>query len=293
MTKADPFASSALSAIMRTQDGRFVAAGSNSVIAVSADDGFHWHRARLEPADAWTDFRRVRQLASGVLYALGVSTLFRSDDGGESWRQLPRSWDVTICSPFRSAACDMAVSADGKALWVTSCDYNTKSDAASSGLYRTMDGVNWTCERFAEDGVFGAVAELSDGTIVLGNRGYIDRFDGHAWQGVLAHDVSDIIVDDGRVWLSTYANILVSADAGRTWSTVLQSERSISRMAVAGDVVCAVSGRNVVVSRDAGGSWRTHVAARPLMDVALSANAAIAVGADGAVERVLLATERA
>lgn len=103
-----------LTAIIRLQDGRLVVAGTNGTVAISADDGFNWHRGRVDRDRPWSQILRMRQAASGVVFALGVGALHASADGGESWRVLPRSWDIQIDNPF--PASDMALSVDGSAL---------------------------------------------------------------------------------------------------------------------------------------------------------------------------------
>lgn len=141
---------------------------------------------------------------------------------------------------------------------------------------------------FDGDTAFGAVAELRDGTLLVANRGGLDRFDGRRWQRCYSYDVSDIVVEGEYVWIAAHPGILVSTDSGASWSQVIEANRSIDRFAVAGDAVCAVAGVDVFSSLDGGANWRTHKSPRPLRAVALSAEVAIGVGGDGAVERISL-----
>ena len=251
MKNGSPFGKHDLTAITRLQDGRLVVAGGNGTVAVSDDSGFNWHLGKVDSSLCWPSILRLRQVVSGVIYALGVGDLFASDNGGESWRVVPRSYDIQVNNPFPGS--DMAVSIDGTALLVTSCDYNTKSDAASSGLHRSDDGgVTWKCVRFDGDAAFGTVAELPDGTILVANRNYLDRFDGREWQRSYSQYVSDIVVEREYVWIAAHPGILASTDGGRSWSEVIEANHSIDRFAVAGGVVCAVAGSDVFVSCDGG-----------------------------------------
>lgn len=285
MKDADPFRKSQLSAITRLQDGRFVVGGSHGTIAISADEGHHWRRIRLDAKHDGVDFLRIRQVAVGTLYALTIGELFISDDGGESWRAVPRSYSPA--DPFPGE--DMAVAADGESLLVTTCDYNSYSGQGWSSLLRSRDGVAWTSVRHREDGFFTAIAELADGTIILGNRACFDRFDGHTWHSTYSPDIYDIVVDGERIWMSTSTDVKLSTNAGKTWSQLFETKRGeVRRIAVDGDRVCAVSNSDVFTSMDAGENWTWHQTERVWLAVALAADAAIVVGKEGAVARMPL-----
>jgi photosystem II stability/assembly factor-like uncharacterized protein len=287
MKNGDVFGKRDLTSIARLQDGRLVVAGSNGTVAISADGGFNWHRGRMDRERPWSDILRIRQAASGVVYALGIGDLYASNDGGESWRALPRSYDIQVDNPF--PASDLALSFDGNALLATSCDYNTKSDAASSGLHRSVDGgLTWKCLHFDGDAAFGTVAELHDGTILVDNRSGLERFDGRQRQSSYPQYVSDIVVEGEYVWIAAHSGILSSTDSGASWSEVINVNRSIDRFAVAGDAVCAIAGVDVFISSDRGSTWRTHKVPRPLRAVTLSADVAVGVGPEGAIERIPL-----
>jgi photosystem II stability/assembly factor-like uncharacterized protein len=285
MKDADPFCKSQLSAITRLQDGRFVVGGSHGTIAVSADQGHQWRRIRLDPKHDSVDVLRIRQVAAGTLYALTIGGLFASDDGGESWRAVPRSYSPG--EPFPAE--DIAVAADGESLLVTTCEYNTYSGEGWSALCRSRDGVKWTTVRFSENAFFTAVAELADGSIILGNRACFNRFDGQAWHSTNSQDVCDIVVDGERICMSTYADVRLSTNAGQTWSQLFETKLgAVRRIAVDGDRVCAVSNGDVFTSIDAGENWTWHQTDRVWRAVALTTDGAIVVGNDGAVERMPL-----
>lgn len=285
MKDADPFRKSQLSAITRLQDGRFVVGGSRGTIAISADEGHHWRRICLDPKHDGVDFLRIRQARAGTLYALTTGELFISDDGGESWRAIPRSYSVG--DPFPGE--DIAVAADGESLLVTTCDYNTYSGEGWSSLSRSRDGITWTSVRYRENGFFTAVAELADGTIILGNRAAFERFDGQTWHSTYSSDIHDIVVDGERIWMSTYTDVRVSTNAGKTWSQLFETKRgAVRRIAVDGDRVCAVSDHDVFTSTDAGENWSRHQTEHVWRAVALATDAAIVVGNEGAVARMPL-----
>lgn len=178
---------------------------------------------------------------------------------------------------------DIAIAADGESLLVLKCDYNSYSGAGWSALCRSQDNVNWSNVRPYQEGFFTAVAELADGTVLLGKRAAFDRFDGQRWQSTHSPDVSDIVVDGTRIWMSTFADVRMSLDAGRTWSQVLERKRdAFRRIAADGDRVCVVGVRDVFTSADGGKRWTCHVTDRVWRAAALAGDVAIVVGNDGA-----------
>ena len=67
---------------------------------------------------------------------------------------------------------------------------------------------------------------------------------------------------------------------------MLEGEHSIYRLAIEGEVVAGVSGVELFISRDAGRTWTTHTCKVRMNDVAIVMGSVIAVGEDGAIERV-------
>ncbi len=102
------------------QVGRRLFAGTGDGLFAS-DDGEAWKRSGLEGREVW----QVRGDGNGSIYAGTAPTgLFRSDDNGDSWTELPAlarlaeegGWCVPVKPPVGARA--RALVAAGKRLWV-------------------------------------------------------------------------------------------------------------------------------------------------------------------------------
>lgn len=277
-----------LADIVRTRFDRLIVAGSHSTLAMSDDGGLHWHQGRLEDGEQSATFKRVRELESGALFATTGYALYRSDDSGATWRPLPVSWKLDEPTPLRDGASEMALTADRTQLLFTACRYNTKSDDASSTIHRTRDGVQWEVLEFEDQGVFGAIAELPDGTRILANRGSIFRSAEGRWLRADSpqNQVMELVLAGTRAWGATTQGVIVSSDGGASWSAALEAEALISRLAVDGERLCAVGRERAFLSRDGGKTWATRAVGKPLAAAVIVGAVAIVVGAGGTLERL-------
>ena len=272
-----------LNTVLMTLDGKVIAAGARCTIVMSADGGFHWQAAELSDGDSYIDFLRLCQLGSGAILALSVSAIHKSTDGHSFYK----------LGGAPSPACDATVSADARTLFVTKCDYNSKSDQSSSAISSSEDGLNWTPVHFKDDfAMFGPIAALASGVILVGNHGECERFDGRAWQSLPYSTISGIsalCVAGERVLAAREgrpASLCASSDGGLTWSEIWKSPYPISYIAAEGNQLCTVGGGAVSLSRDGGITWQSHEAVGPVRAATIVGDAAIVVGNQGLILRV-------
>lgn len=114
---------------------------------------------------------------------------------------------------------------------------NLQNDQAGGLLYTDDGGESWS-EIFRRDGLLSApgVIRLVDSNHIL------------------------VVVNGSSVGSSAVSVLQESRDRGRTWSTLLETDRGIFDVAVLSDSLWYVVGRNLLLlkSSDAGGSWEPY-----------------------------------
>ncbi|HEX7183925.1 MAG TPA: hypothetical protein VF756_18995 [Thermoanaerobaculia bacterium] len=250
-----------------TEEGRLVASFFDPRrwgVMVSDDGGETW-TAYGGPGDLF--FRIADPGGEGeVLVASGGRGLWRSVDGGVTWRASSRGISGFVVG-------DIAVAADGAVF----------ASPGGEGVFRSRDaGRSW--DRLVRGlhadarGTPALAVDPRDASVVWagGAELHRSRDAGRTWQGLsLPRGVEDreivqILIDptrEGVVYVRTYAPIgegvvgpfvYRTLDDGRTWQPLPRLHRTAHALAVAPSdgTLYAWADGGIFVSRDAGSTWR-------------------------------------
>ena len=222
---------------------RFYAATSEGLF-VTMDSGESWNL--LGPA---VETRSVTANALNTLYVLRSSGVFRSNDLGATWEQLP--------APPISFPGSLLLSLDSATVFLS-----------SPGLYRSSDfGETWqaTCVEGEVRSVTGNHTALYAGTWLGGiyrshdegvNCDTLYEYPGIAIAAIALGGNEDIYaVENGENILGEWHLVLRSADYGATWDWVYSTPLTLLSLAVDDDKVYLGSVGGVFHSTDAGKSW--------------------------------------
>lgn len=183
--------------------------GTHVGLYISSDGGRHWRFDALSGDDAMN----LARPAGATVWLAGHQVFKKSVDGGASW------------SDVRP---DGLASLDIHGFAVDPRNSNTLYAAvAGQGLYRSRDGGrSFALASNQVGGNVMALAVLPDGRILAGDmeQGLLESSDGGAsWKQRLRAQVMGLAVSptDPKRLLATGAGIALSADAGRSWRSVL------------------------------------------------------------------------
>ena len=274
---------------LHPDDPRVVFAGTNKGVYRSEDQGDHWERLDLPQKEeaVWSILFHPQN--SRVMFA-GYETpeIFRTDDGGETWR--PLKVDVEF------PRVTMAPKALPKRIIGMSADpgYPDEMYAAIEvgGLIRSLDGgASWegvTEGLYVNDdpldvhGVLASSAEPHT-VLVITRIGMFHSPDrGTSWQPVdleklsargtycrslreAPDDPSTLYLAAGATFRSEVGALYRSGDVGRTWQKVelgFSPKSTLFGVAINGaepsQMYCCTSDGEVFGSRDKGASWSAH-----------------------------------
>jgi len=198
---------------------------------------------------------------SGALYAGGHGSLWRSADGGASWRVLPFGLGA------RSALA-LGIGLNG-ALWV---GLDAAQSADTSGLWMSSDGgVTFSVRGFPGLDVTQFVT-LPDGTLLVCARGpgtsdtppglYASHDAGVSWTLLLPDPVSNVVAMAGVMLATHGGRVLRSTDGGATFALAIGAVGAADAVLAAGRqdaFVLFLDAGNLPVallhSPDAGQTW--------------------------------------
>jgi len=264
-----------------TEEGRLVAFyfdAAQRLGVVASDDGGETWVTYSGPGDV---FFRIAATAGDVMVASGGRGLWRSTDGGATWRAASRGITGFVMG-------DIAVAADGAVF----------ASPGGEGVFRSRDaGRSW--QRLVQglhadaQGTPALAVDPRDPAVVWagGVELHRSRDAGRTWQGlsltqgaVEGRVIRQIVVDptrEGVVYVLTYAPIgpgfagpfvYRTLDDGRSWQPLPRLHRLAEELAVAPSdgTLYASSGGGLFVSRDAGSTWRQVQRSLPLSVRALA-----------------------
>jgi len=197
-------------------------------IEVSRDGGATWHDAASGLRRKYTAALRVDSGRAGVLLAGTEQGVFRSEDGGKSWR-LAGAAGIQVLHIEQSPhdACYWLASTEGRGLFDSSdCGVSFESNS-SLGVGRNLYDIAF--DPASSNRI--AVAGWGVGVAITEDRG-------KTWQprnaGLPGTDVWSVAFDPaqpGRIYTSVHEEaVYVSTDYGRTWSRDGLAGSSIFRM---------------------------------------------------------------
>ncbi len=257
----------------------------------SGDHGDHWEKVNVPDHDlpVWSIMFDPRD--SNVMYAgYEACQICRSDDGGETWSQLPvsvRFPEVTL-GPGSNPAKRVLMMASSMA------DSNEIYAAIEvGGLIRSLDGgghwENLSHGQYVNDDevdMHGVLAStLRSGAVFgIGRAGLFSSEDrGGHWSYInlgpmnpkgqtYCRSIRETPGDPKTIWVAAGANfqsekgvLFRSNDGGLTWDQVDMGVQPKSTMfgialdqANPGRIYCAASGGEVWASHDSGDTWTAH-----------------------------------
>lgn len=251
----------------------FFDAGTNrSGIMVSDDGGETW-TAQGGPRDS---LFRIEGIAGDVVVASGGRGLWRSEDGGLTWKASSRG-----ISGF--GAKDIAVASDGTVFATPGGEGVFRSRDAGRSWERRVEGLQFDARGFAP---LALAVDPRDPAVVWtgGAQLHRSRDAGRTWQGLAlprgpeGRVIDQILIDptrEGVVYVRTYGLIAPgivgpfvyrTLDDGRTWHPLPRFHRTAWILAVApsdGKLYAFAEGK-LFVSRDTGSSWRPVQQAPPV-----------------------------
>lgn len=244
------------------------------------------------PAGAQVYALQADPARPGVLYAGTRAGLFRSQDGGASWRlalpEVAQSIAFAPASPIArvlvgTQSGQVYQSADAgetwellgsvspsKIIWALAAHPSEPAHlfAGSDALYRSLDGGrSWSAQPLAATRVTAlALAERGDAMYVGTDQGlFISRDGGLSWQaaeGLPAVGVESLLcaTPSPIVLAGTQRGLYRSADAGQSWQAVGGEKLSgpivgLAQAASSGALYAAVRDRGLARSEDGGATW--------------------------------------
>ena len=273
------------------QKPEIVYAGTQEGPYRSTDHGDHWEKVNVPGPDlpVWSLLYDPRD--SNVMYTgYEACQIYRSEDGGDNWRQIPisvRFPEITLGPGANSAKRILMMSA-------STADPNELYAAIEvGGLIRTTDGgdhwENLSHGQYVNDdevdmhGVLSST--LRPGAVFgIGRAGLFSSTDrGEHWSYITlgpmnpkgqtyCRCIRENPSDPRNIWIAAGANfqsekgvLFRSKDGGLTWEQSDMGVRPQSTLfAVAMDsnkpshIWCAASGGEIWASQDSGDSWISH-----------------------------------
>ena len=257
----------------------------------TTDQGDHWEKVDVPDhgLPVWSMLYSPRD--PNVMYAgYEAAEIYRSEDGGENWRQIPvsvRFPDVTVgpgSNPAKRILMMSASKSDSDELYgaievgglIRTRDGGERWENLSHGLYTNDDLVDM-------HGVM--TSSLFPGTVFSISRAGMWRSDDHGdhWTHVnleplnakgqsYCRDISEVPGDPNTIWVAAGANfqsdlgvLYRSTDAGDNWERVNTGFDAHSTMfGIAfdahrrGRMYCAANGGQVWGSTDYGDNWQEY-----------------------------------
>lgn len=242
-------------------DGTTVYDGSGSAIEASTDVGRTWQTRGARSG-------QVALVGSSTVYVLGQTVLSRSDDGAQTFTDLPSPAAATGTAPL------LATTADGT-VWLT-------LQAAQPALYRSTDrGASFQQVPLPQGTTVVRTCPSSHGTFVaLRNAAEVIRFDGAGLVslGPVSNPTFCLVTRTGTVLVSArdQAPFQLRIPAGSA-TPERQALRGATAYLVHGtDVVRTLTDGSTERSNDDGVTWTNQVSA-PVNGFAI--DAAVAAGA--------------
>jgi len=179
-----------------------------------------WHEIRPGgDIDSPTSAYYVSSDATTALIVVGLTTLYRTDDSGETWQPIDLySPGETVYSGYGPCA----VSGNGQVMIVTISEYSTRK------IFISRDrGVSW-----AEINLYQMWIDVSinyDGSIILvsgdysyAGKLYLSKDIGNTWSQVLPLNAGWLhaVSGDGLAILAGYTSLYLSIDSGVTWDLI-------------------------------------------------------------------------
>jgi len=291
LTNGMPDSPSVRGLAIHPQKPEIVYAGTQSGPYRSTDHGDHWEKVDVPDhgLPVWSIIYSPRD--PNVMYAGYESCeIYRSEDGGERWRQIPisvRFPDVTIGPGSNSAKRILMMSAS------TANSDELYGAIEVGGLIRTLDGgehwENLSHGLYMNDDLVdmhGVMASSNNpGTVFSISRAGMWSSSDHGdhWTHVnleplnakgqsYCRDISEVPGDPNTIWVAAGANfqsdlgvLYRSIDAGMNWERVDTGFDAKSTMfGIAfdahrkGRMYCAANGGQVWGSTDHGETWTAH-----------------------------------
>jgi photosystem II stability/assembly factor-like uncharacterized protein len=199
----------------------------------------------IDPSDAQTIY------ASWTRARKGTSELYKSSDGGTSWRQITTSQPLSFSR--------LAVTASGVLFALSS----------RPGILRSTDGgVTWSQPALPGETFYGLTVDYGSGAVYASTGGAAFRTtdDGHSWQPVPAGVAGGPVVTDptdpATVYATSNDGIVKSTDHGRTWFAADNGvvSTSVSALALApgspATLYAGTGGSRIFKTSDGGRIWR-------------------------------------
>lgn len=225
-------------------DGERFLLGSERGVFLTRDEGASWGLAGLDGRN----FSALAQTKGGIVWAGGPDGLARSDDGGETWREV-RPGGL----PRRLVVESVGAGAAGLYVFVEVVGLFRSGDEGMR--FRRVGKLGGSVRAFAVGrGDLWAAERLRGVLLRSGNAG-------RAWHAALDGDFNAVAVDPsaGRRVLAAGDQLRLSADSGESWREVLSVSGGIAAAAFAqGDspnaYVVAFDGQ-LYRSDDDGETW--------------------------------------
>jgi photosystem II stability/assembly factor-like uncharacterized protein len=292
----------AVSSLAAATDRTLLAGTDTDGILRSEDGGDTWASGNPGLLDL-----NVLCLTDG--FAGTATGLYRSGNGGRSWREIPLPCGAAAVECASAVdrlvvvgtdAAGAFVSADAGRTWspvdvpeaaitAVAVDGARMAIAAPQRVYLSGDrGATW--RREASEQVVLSLAFSGEHLLAGVARDGVVRFDGGRFTGLHGRVIVDLACTRRGTLLTAGIEdgVARSTDGGRSWTTVL--EASASRLAVGEGVVYAATSDGLLSSTDDGCSWRVVHADSPAVAVATCGGVTLAafeddrllVGHDGA-----------
>ena len=225
----------------------WIAGSSSGGIWKTTDGGMSWEDKTTDLPNLGTNTLAMSESNPDVIYAgtgehftsdVDGSGMFKSEDGGETWRQIV---DPAVLTDFRNVSRIIVDPNDANIALATTRN-SVWEDSLSAAIYKTLDGgETWTRKLRSEDDRYDDLnynpANFSTQYVAIRGRGVIKSYDaGETWEdassglrpnGRVEIAISD--VDTSRLWASVQGNesgtgsdLYVSRNAGRTWELTIE-----------------------------------------------------------------------
>jgi photosystem II stability/assembly factor-like uncharacterized protein len=280
-----------------------------------------------------TTYLTALAVQNGIVYA-GTSDagFFRSEDGAKSMQPMDGLPCNTIYSreirPLDSGGVGLAVGTScGLFRWATNVPVWTEFTGPLSGrpvgavkligttlfagtkgfgIFRTLDGVNWTeVYNGMENPTINTIEGNPNGMVFCGTQHGVQRTEnlGERWEsastGILATNIRSVLVDDrSYIFASTETGIYRSIDEGASWQekNYLLTDRDVQCFAMEGERSLWAGTRHgkLFRSTDDGDSWeeRMFISSSPIESILWDNSGNLHVSTSGSEGGVYSSTDR-